>query len=100
MAQELPNSPEQVLKVISDAERHRKFVWTASRVLKEGGYLGQIAGRYEERKIVLKRIAGFLQDLALSGLLRRRDELQSIGFGNEIGFDFVALPQHQRDGAT
>jgi hypothetical protein len=97
MAKELPSSPEQVLRVISDAERHRKFVWTASRVLKEAGHLGQIAGRYGERKIVLKRIAGFLHDLAQQGFLQRRDELQSIGFGNEIGFDFVASPQNQRD---
>jgi hypothetical protein len=47
---------------------------------------------------VLKRIAGFLHDLAQQGFLQRRDELQSIGFGNEIGFDFVASPQNQRDG--
>src|SRR5262249_23626340 len=90
MAKKFPNSPEQVLRVISDAERHRKFVWTASRVLKIGGHLGQIGENYVERKVVLKRVTGFLEDLALQGLLRRRDELQSIGYGNEIGFDFGA----------
>ena len=97
MAKELPNSPEQVLRIISDAERHRKFAWTASRVLKAGGHLTWIAGRYAERKAVLKRIAGFLEDLAMQGFLSRRSELQSIGYGNEIGFDFVASPRNRLD---
>ncbi len=97
MANELPNSSEQVLKIISSAERHRKFAWTASRVLKEGGQLGRIAGRYEERKIVLKRIAGFLEDLEVQGFLLRREELQSIGYGQEMGFDFVASQRKRLD---
>ena len=45
---------------------------------------------YEERKIVLKRVTGTLERLALQGHLQRRNEPQSIGYGNEIGFDYVS----------
>jgi hypothetical protein len=79
-----------VLDLISDAERHRKFVWTGSRVLKEGGLLSSIGGvSYSERRAVLKRMTGVLENLAARGILHRRAELQSIGFGDEIGYDYV-----------
>ncbi len=84
-------SPEQVLDVIIRAEEHRKFVWTAGRVLKEAALWKRVEELgYEERKIVLKRIAGFLEDLASQGVLQRRAEVQSIGYGDEVGFDYVA----------
>ena len=44
---------------------------------------------YEERKAILKRVGSYLEDLASEGVLERRRELQSIGYGNEIGFDYV-----------
>lgn len=32
---------------------------------------------------------GFLEDLAVHGILQRRTEPQSIGYGDEVGFDYV-----------
>lgn len=97
MTKPLPQSPEQVLDLISDAERHRKFVWTASRVLKEGEFLSSISGvSYSERRAVLKRITGFLGDLAARSILHQRAEFQSVGFGDEIGFDYVESVKHRR----
>jgi hypothetical protein len=46
--------------------------------------------RHEERKIVLKRVAGILEQFVMQGHLQRRSEPQSIGYGNEIGFDYVS----------
>ena len=45
--------------------------------------------QYDDRKFVLKRVAGFLEDLAVRGILQRRSEPQSIGYGDEAGFDYV-----------
>jgi len=85
-----PHSSEEVLAVIADAERHRKFVWTAGRVLRETALWTRLESlRYRERKVVLKRLATFLEDLAGQGFLRRRREVQSIGYGDEAGFDYV-----------
>ncbi len=85
-----PNSPEEVLAVIADAERHRKFVWTAGRILRETALWTRLEGlQYRERKLVLKRLTIFLEDLAAQGFLRRRSEVQSIGYGDEIAFDYV-----------
>jgi hypothetical protein len=83
-------SPKQVLDLIVDSERHRKFVWTAGRVLKESALWTRVEGlEYDDRKFVLKRISGFLEDLAVRGILQRRSEPQSIGYGDEVGFDYV-----------
>ncbi|HLW83563.1 MAG TPA: hypothetical protein VKR60_00030 [Candidatus Sulfotelmatobacter sp.] len=85
-----PSSSEEVLAVITAAERHRKFVWTAARVLREAALrTGLETLRYRERKLVLKRLATFLEDLAAEGVLQRRREVQSIGYGDEVGFDYV-----------
>lgn len=71
-------------------ERHRKIVWTAGRVLKEMGLWTRIGGlEYEERKLVVRRLVRCLEALETSGALRRRPEPQSIGYGDEIGFDYV-----------
>jgi hypothetical protein len=82
--------PEQVLDLIVREEAHKKLVWTAGRVLKEAALWKRVEElRYDERKIVLNRVTGFLEDLASQGILRRRMEPQSIGYGDEIGFDYA-----------
>ena len=82
---------EQVFGLIVRTEAHRKVVWTAGRVLGEAALWRRVEELdYEERKIVLKRITGFLGDLASRGVLHRRDEPQSIGYGDEAGFDYLA----------
>jgi hypothetical protein len=84
-------SPNQILDIIVHTENHRKIVWTAGRVLKESALWRQVEELdYEERKIVLKRVTGILEEFALQGHLERRNQPQSIGYGNEIGFDYVA----------
>lgn len=84
-------SSSQVFDLIVHTENHRKIVWTAGRVLKEAALWRQVEELdYEERKIVLKRIAGILEQFALQGRLQRRNDPQSIGYGNEIGFDYVS----------
>lgn len=45
--------------------------------------------------MVLTRVTGILEEFALKGHLQRRDEPQSIGYGNESGFDYVS-PQAER----
>jgi hypothetical protein len=83
-------SPEQVLELIAHIETRRKIVWTAGRVLKEAvmwSHLGELD--YEEQKMVGKRITEILNDLASQGILRRRPVPQSIGYGYEVGFDYV-----------
>jgi hypothetical protein len=85
-----PKASEDVRAVIAEAERHRKFVWTAGRVLKEATLWSRLESlSYRERKLVLKSLATFLDDLANQGVLQRRREAQSIGYGDEIGFDYV-----------
>jgi hypothetical protein len=86
-----PQSSDEVLAVIADAEQHRKFVWTAGRVLREAALWTRLESlRYRERKAVLKRLATFLEDLAADQrILQRRREVQSIGYGDEAGFDYV-----------
>jgi hypothetical protein len=85
-----PNSSEEVLAVITAAEHHRKFVWTPGRVLCEAALWTRLETlRYRERKLVLKRLATFLEDLSAQGVLQRRREVQSIGYGDEVGFDYV-----------
>ena len=67
------------------------------RILKEADMWKQVNRlEFEERKAVLKRVTGFLEVLAEQEVLQRRDELQSIGHGNEIGFDFVRSPKQRR----
>jgi len=83
--------PERVLDLIVREEAHKKLVWTAGRVLKEAALWKRVEElEYDERKIVLNRVTGFLEDLASQGILRRRMEPQSIGYGDEIGFDYVS----------
>src|SRR5437763_4335808 len=86
-------SPDQIFDLIVHTENHRKIVWTAGRVLKEAALWTRVEELdYEERKIVLKRVTGILEEFAVQGHLKRRNEPQSIGYGSEIGFDYV-LPK-------
>jgi hypothetical protein len=78
----------QVLALIVPSESHRKFVWTAGRVLQESALWTRIAElNYEERKLVLKRLTTHLNNLAADGVLQQRTELHNLGYGAEIGFD-------------
>ena len=82
--------PSRILDLIVREEAHKKLVWTAGRVLKEAALWKRVEElEYDERKIVLNRVTGLLEDFASQGFLRRRAEPQSIGYGNEIGFDYV-----------
>jgi hypothetical protein len=83
------------LALIVKAERSRKYVWTAGRVLIEGG-LEQLWSNADARhkKKVLKSITELLEALASEGILAPRTELQSIGYGHEKGFDFVPLKRN------
>jgi hypothetical protein len=59
---------EEVFGLIVRTEAHRKVVWTAGRVLRGAALWSRVKELdYEERKIVLKRITGFLGDLASRG---------------------------------
>jgi hypothetical protein len=85
-----PKSSSEVLDVIVNAERHRKFVWTAGRVLREAALWTRLeALPYLDRKRVLKRLITVLEDLATQGVLQRRRDVQSIRYGDEIGFDYL-----------
>lgn len=86
-----PQSAAEVLDVIVAEERSRKFVWTASRVVMKIAGQGDLEALDSQgRKDALFRIAGFLNELMLQGRLAQRDILQSIGYGNETGFDFIS----------
>jgi|SRR5579863_6455266 len=92
----LTPSPGQILDLIVSAERHRKLVWTAGRVLKEMALWTRVEQLdYEERKLVLKRVAQSLEGMVRQGILLRRQEPQSIGYGNEIGFDYARVGRQQ-----
>jgi len=77
--------PSRVFDLIVREEAHKKLVWTAGRVLKEAALWKQVEElEYDERKIVLNRVTGFLEDFASQGILRRRTEPQSIGYGTRL----------------
>jgi hypothetical protein len=83
-------APDKIFNLIVHTEQHRKVVWTAGRVLKEAALWKKVEELdYEERKAVLKRVTDALEEFALQGHLQRRHEPQSIGYGSEIGFDYI-----------
>jgi hypothetical protein len=89
----LPQSTEQLLDVIIRAERTRRYVWTAKRVVSRSGVKTQLQELDpEQRKDLLQHLTGFLKDLAAQGFLVRRPFRQSVRNGDEIGFDFVRSP--------
>jgi hypothetical protein len=72
-------APEQILDLIVHVEAQRKIAWTAGRVLKESALWKRVEELdYEEWKIVLKRVTGIPEELALKGRLERRKEPQSV----------------------
>lgn len=85
-----PQTTRDLLAVILEAERSRKYVWTAGRVLIEGGF----KGRWEElnaneKKTILRCLTKLLEALSDDGVPAPRPDLQSIGFGQEKGFDYL-----------
>ncbi len=87
---EFPHTPERVVSLIDEAEQSRKFAWTAGRVIMRAGLAGELHQlEHDQRKAVLKRISRLLEDLAAQGVLQRRKELQSIGYGSEVGYDYL-----------
>lgn len=85
---------EEILHLIAKAENHKKIVWTAGRVLKTAALWNRVERLdYEERKVVLNRITNILEEFAFRGLLQPRSEPQSIGYGNESGFDYISPTQ-------
>ena len=90
MANEPVLSESEILDLITEKERSKKYVWTAGRVLMASGLVGD----WQEldsanKKSLLKDMSKMLEKLEDKGVLLRRDIPQSIGFGNEIGFDFI-----------
>jgi hypothetical protein len=89
---DFPNTSSEVLAVITAAERSRKYVWTAGRVLIETALVGNWKELdHKQRKVVLRHITKLLNGLVAKGSLVRRPDLQSIGFGREKAFDFILV---------
>jgi hypothetical protein len=92
---EVPQTPREVLALIIKTERSRKYVWTAGRVVIEGGFEQFWSNAdAKHKKRVLKSITELLEALASEGILEPRAERQSIGYGREKGFDFVPLKRN------
>ena len=88
---EFPRILPDVLSVIHEAERSRKYVWTAGRILIEAGLEEAWSNTTaKDKKQILRRITKLLEALSSNGILVRRKELQSIGYGHEKGFDYVS----------
>jgi hypothetical protein len=97
----LPQSSKQILDLIASAEGSRKFVWTAGRVVMKAGLRAQFRIlEYDQRKLILERLSGFLEDLESQGTLRRRPIRQSIGYGQEIGYDYTPIRPEDFDSAS
>jgi len=85
-------SVERVLKVIAEAERHHRIVWTAGRVLKEDGSLHQVmTGDPLRRKAVLRRLRGVLKTLARAGVLAERGFQFNFGADHEVSYDLMQV---------
>ncbi|WP_348265177.1 hypothetical protein P8935_11685 [Telmatobacter sp. DSM 110680] len=89
-----PQTAKEMLAVIVAAERSRKYVWTAGRVLIESGCVGRWqALDSNAKKTLLKSLTKLLEELSDQGALALRPDLQGIGFGQEKGFDYIR-PRH------
>jgi hypothetical protein len=85
-------SIDHVLKVIAEAERHHRIVWTAGRVLKEDGSLHQVmTGDPMRRKAVLRRLRAVLKTLARAGVLAERGLQFNFGADHEVSYDLVQV---------
>jgi hypothetical protein len=88
-------TPIAVLDLISKAERSRRLVWTAGMVLKRAALVSDWKElNHSDRQRVLHSITGMLEDLAARGVLERRPIRQTIGFGEEVGFDYIGGAKH------
>jgi hypothetical protein len=87
----LPQSPEELLGLITKAEESKKYVWTPGRIVIETAMRTQIESlKWEYRKAVFKQLHDWLEDLTTQGILERRELRQSIRFGNEIGYNYIS----------
>jgi hypothetical protein len=83
-------SPAEILALITRKEIRKKVIWTAGRILKEAALWTRVEKlNYKERKAVLSCLTEYLDDLASRGILRRRAGKQSIGYGEEAGFEYI-----------
>jgi hypothetical protein len=90
MAQHVIESSSDVLSIIETKEHSKKFVWTAGRVLMAASLVSYwVELSPSDRKALLKRVQGLLEELETKGVLERRPIKQGIGFGDEVGFDFL-----------
>jgi hypothetical protein len=88
-----PQTAREVLALIIAAERSRKYVWTADRVLIQGGFQGAwVKLNDNAKKVILRKLTELLEELADEGVLELRTISQSIGYGEEKGFDYILPP--------
>ena len=86
----LSPSAGQVHALIANVGKRKKLVWTAWRIVRGLGIVEQFEELgHKGRKRVLKRIERILKEMAVQGTLHRRAVLQGVGYGNEIGFDYI-----------
>src|ERR1043165_7372216 len=86
----LSKSIDDVIALITESEKHRKYVWTAGRIVKQLGVEAHIRSlSATERSSILRHFRWLLRELDKLGFVRRRSEVQSIGFGDEPGYDYV-----------
>ena len=85
----LSKSIEDVMVLIAESEKHRKYVRTAGRIIKRMGVEAHRSLAAGERSAILRHFRRLLCDLEVQGFLRRRSEVQSIGLGDEPGYDYV-----------
>jgi hypothetical protein len=94
----LPQSPEELLGLITKAERSKKYVWTPGRIVIQTAMRTQIESlEWKYRKAIFKQLHDWLEDLTSQGILERRQLRQSIRLGNEIGYNYIPdSPDTQR----
>ncbi len=86
----LSKSAEDVVALITKSEKYRKYVWTAGRIIKRLGVETHVCSLpVAERSAILRHFRRLLRELDATGIVRKRREIQSIGFGDESGYDYV-----------
>ena len=87
----LSKSVEDVAALITESEKHRKYVWTAGRIIMRLGVETQVRSlAVRERAAILRHLRRLLRELDARGIIQKRSEIQSIGFGDELGYDYVS----------
>lgn len=82
-------SEEEVLEFIKVSESKKHYIWTASRVLQMTGNIRREETPPDITQKNLHNIKSILLSLEESGHLQKRPQPQSIGFGDEIGFEYI-----------